>query len=450
MPAAGRFISFQHRVRHALPWRAAMRRSLTRMESATSDEITRYQERRLRAMVRLCAARSPFYREWFAAAGEDPSSIRTLDDLAKLPLLERGDLVHGSDRFLTYPRWMMWSSQSSGTSGTVVTVHRTAGSSAFELSALERQWAWFGIPPRSRRVLLRSADPDIRATGALTRVVPGSRHLVVSSYRLGVVDFSQLLAEIRAFKPQAIEGWPSSITALASLLSERGEQLPVTAVITSSETMTSQQEILMREVYCAPIVDHYGQTERVAMAGTCEAGGYHSFPDYGITELVPVEGRPQRWEIVGTPLHNWGFPLLRYRTGDEVGPAPEGPCPCGRQFPLLGKVDGRTEDAFTSADGRELPIPSIVVDSLTGLREVQVAQLAPGHFEFRMVPTLGLDIEPVRRQALADVRHYFGPGQTVTFSVLDRIPRSPSGKLRTAVVEGPAGPRAASMGGNAQ
>ena len=115
--------------------------------------------------------------------------------------------------------------------------------------------------------------------------------------------------------------------------------------------MTSQQIQTLQRVFDAPVVDHYGQTERVTLAGSCEAGGYHLFSDYAITELLPVPGKDDQWEIVGTPLHNWGFPLLRYRTGDTVGPAPAGPCPCGRSFPLLGPIGGRAEDAFTSRDG---------------------------------------------------------------------------------------------------
>jgi phenylacetate-CoA ligase len=403
------------------------------MERAPAEEITRYQERRLRALVRLAAHRSAFYREWFADAGVDPASIRTLADLDRLPLLDRGHLVDQPERFLTYPRALTWPAHSSGTSGRVVTVRRTPGSSAFELSALERQWSWFGVPRRPRSLLLRSHDPDPRRTGALSRHVAGAGQLVVSSYRLERDRLPRLLAEIRAFDPQVVEGWPSAITLLAGLLRDAGEKLPVAAVITSSEVITAEQAALMREVYGGPVVDHYGQTERVAMAGSCQAGGYHSFPDYGITELIPVTGRTDRWEIVGTPLHNWGFPLFRYRTGDEVGPAPAGPCPCGRAFPLLGRIDGRVEDAFTAADGRILPSPGIVVDDLVGLREVQVAQLAPGRFEFRLVPTPDTDLDAVRAQADWNVDHYFGPGQTVTFRILDTIPRAPSGKLKPAI-----------------
>jgi phenylacetate-CoA ligase len=410
-----------------------MRWSLGRMERASAAEIVAYQERRLRALVRLAARRSPFYREWFAASGVDPASIRTLGDLPRLPLLDRAPLVHEPERFLAYPRRLTWPAHSSGTSGQVVTAYRTPGSSAFELSVLQRQWSWFGVPHRPRSLLLRSNDPDPHHAGVLTREVPGARQLVISSYRLDHERLPRLLEEIRAFDPQVVEGWPSSITLLACLLQDIGQKLPVAAVVTSSEVITAEQVALMEAVFDGPVVDHYGQTERVAMAGSCEAGGYHQFPDYGIIELLPVTDRSDSWEIVGTPLHNWGFPLFRYRTGDEVSPAPAGPCPCGRAFPLLGRIDGRVEDTFTAANGQPLPLPHTVVKNLLGLREVQVAQLAPGRFEFRLVPTDSSDISGTQEQARKNVEKYFGPGQTVTFRVMDHIPRQPSGKLKAAV-----------------
>jgi phenylacetate-CoA ligase len=196
--------------------------------------------------------------------------------------------------------------------------------------------------------------------------------------------------------------------------------------------MGDSQRALMREVFVGPIIDHYGQTERVAMAGTCEAGNYHIFPDYGIVELVPAA--EHAWEIVATPLHNWGFPLFRYRTGDTVGPTPAGPCACGRSFPLLGTIDGRVEDAFTAADGRPIPLPHALVKNLTGLREVQAVQRAPGRFEIRIVPGVGFDSTAVAALAHRNVERLVGPGQQVVIQQMTRIPRTARGKLKTAIV----------------
>lgn len=390
----------------------------------------------MRLLVRVAAARSPFYRRWFAAAQVDPASVRTLDDLRELPLVTRADLVRAPADFAVYPLQTMWESRSSGTSGQPVTVFRTPGSSAYELAALQRQWRWFGLPRGARRVVLRGSDFAADGREAITKPVSGNNQLLVSSFHLTSARLPEILQVVREFRPHAVEGWPSSIALLAALMREAGETLPVPAIITSSETMSLGQQALIRAAFAGPIVDHYGQTERVAQAGTCEAGSFHIFPDYGIVELLAVDGRPGTSEIVGTALHNWGFPLLRYRTGDEVGPSPTERCPCGRAFPRLGTVDGRTEDSFVAADGRVIPLPSTVVDDLEGVLEAQIAQLAQGRFEIRMAPAEGCDVDAEKARALRNVERLIGPGQQVGFRTYERIPRTPAGKLRSAIVVG--------------
>jgi phenylacetate-CoA ligase len=410
-----------------------MRRALDRFDHATEDDIRHGQEQQLRRLIRLAAARSPFYRSWFRESGVDPRSIRTVADLPQLPLLDRRYLAERADDFRVYPRQLMWRAHSSGSSGTPVTVYRTPGSSVYELAVLERQWSWFGLPRAARRVVLRGNNVAARAD-AVCVPLPETGDLLISSYHLTPEKLPTIVAAMRDFGAQAIQGWPSSIALLAALLRDAGEQFPVSAVITSSEMTSLPQRSVMREVFVGPIVDHYGQTERVAMAGNCEAGSYHVFPDYGIVEFLPVEGVAERWEIVGTALHNWGFPLFRYRTGDQVGPAPQGPCPCGRSFPRLGDIDGRSVDMFTSSDGRPIPLPGAILDNLTGVREAQVLQRAPGRFEIRMVPGLGFDREATEARARRNLERLIGPGQQLSFQAMERIPRTSSGKFKPVAV----------------
>lgn len=444
MAPPGSGLDLKHRIRRWHPLRPAMMRSLTVLDHADEETIARYQDRRLRLLVRLAAVRSPFYRAWFREAGLDPESIRTVADLPRLPLLDRSHLVTGAEQFLVYPDRLMWQAHSSGTSGAPITCFRTAGSSVFELSVLERQWGWFGLDRSPRRIILRGAfsagpgEPPVK-------LLPGARQLLVWSFGLTPPTLPAVVEAIRGFRPDAIEGWPSAITVLASLLHDQGMTMPVRAVITSSEVTTAAQAELMRAVFRGPIIDHYGQAERVAMAGSCEAGGYHVFPDYGIVELLPVPGTRDSWEIVGTALHNWGFPLFRYRTGDHVRSASSGPCRCGRAYPALGRIEGRVSDCFTSADGRPLPMPSIVTTDLANVREAQVAQRAPGRFEVRVVPTAGADLQALNAQIRANVDLYFGPEEAVTVRVVDAIPRTPEGKLKNAVIDPDVPPASAPM-----
>ncbi|HXP57199.1 MAG TPA: hypothetical protein VN847_19690 [Streptosporangiaceae bacterium] len=434
MTPPGSSLSLKHRIRRSHPLRPTMTRTLAQLDHADQETLSRYQNRRLQLLVRLAAARSPFYRAWFREAGVDPASIRTVADLARLPLLDRSQLITGAEQFLVYPDQLLWPARSSGTSGAPVTSYRTPGSSVFELSVLERQWSWFGLGRSPRRVILRGqfkTDPGEPPV----KLLPGANQLLVWSYGLTPETLPAIVSAIRDFHPDAIEGWPSAITVLASLLRDQGLTLPVRAIITSSEVMTTAQTDLMRAVFRGPIVDHYGQTERVAMAGSCEAGGYHLFPDYGIVELLPVPGIEDRWEIVGTALHNWGFPLFRYRTGDHVRAADPGPCSCGRSFPALGRIDGRVEDCFASVDGRPLPMPSIILDDLANVRESQIAQRGPGRFEVRVVPTAGFDLPAVTARIGASADRYFGPGQSISLRLVSAIPRTASGKLRSAIID---------------
>lgn len=426
-------LNVKHRIRRAHPLRPLMDRSLRAMDHASPEELRAYQEHHLRRIVHVAARFSPYYRDFFRSARLDPRDIRTIDDLAQLPLLTKEELAEDPDRFRVYPAKAMWSSLTSGTSGRSLRVYRTPGSSVFELSVLERQWGWFGLPRSARRIILRGSD--FAADGPPVKSVPGGHQLLISSYRLGEGDFDLIASEMRTFDADAVEGWPSSIAILATMFRDRGETLPVKAVITSSEVMNPGQRQLMRDVFTGPIVDHYGQTERVAMAGNCERGGYHIFDDYGIVELLPVDGAPDRGEIVGTSLHNWGFPLLRYRTGDEVGPARSEPCVCGRGFARLGDIDGRSEDTFVTAEGLPLPMPSSVVDDLTGLREAQIAQLAPGRFEVRVVPGHGFDADAFDTQVRRNIDRLFGSGHEVSVRTVTEVPRPASGKLKAAVVE---------------
>jgi phenylacetate-CoA ligase len=414
-----------------------MRASLARTERMSAGELRTYQERRLRALVRWAARCTPFYRRWFAEAKVDPAAIRTLVDLERLPLIDRTHLAERPEDFLAYPRSAVWAAHSSGTSGTPVTAYRTAGSSMFEMAALQRQWGWFGIPPGRPAVELRGSTFAGNDPAVVALRIPGAARLLVSSFRLSKRFFPAIWREITDYGPAVVEGWPSSLALLAALIRDEGLTFPVHGVITSSELMSPAQIELMRQVYVGPIIDHYGQTERVLMAGGCEAGGYHVFPDYGIMELLPVPGIPGEHEIVGTPLHNWGFPLLRYRTGDRVRTPPSEPCSCGRAFPPFGLIGGRAEDLVRAADGRPVPLASTIIDDLAGLKEVQFVQHRPGVFELRMVPGAGYDRAAVEALARENMLLMAGPGNEMTFTEIMALPRSESGKLKAILVLDP-------------
>src|SRR3954468_21990515 len=63
-----------------------------RTQYLPSEELRRLQFCRLAALLSHAHARCPFYRERFDSAGFRLRDLRSLEDLAQLPVLEKSDL----------------------------------------------------------------------------------------------------------------------------------------------------------------------------------------------------------------------------------------------------------------------------------------------------------------------------------------------------------------------
>lgn len=155
----------------------------------------------------------------------------------------------------------------------------------------------------------------------------------------------------------------------------------------------------------ARVFDHHGMTEVGAVTYECPAqpGVLHVMEETYLAEVIdPASGAPvpagERGELILTPLHRAGSPLLRYRTGDWVQPrfSPSteevSPCACGRlELALVGGIIGRVDD-MVIVRGVNV-YPSAVDDLVRRFPEVteyQVLVTQPGG-----LVELNLEIEPL-------------------------------------------------------
>ena len=122
----------------------------------------------------------------------------------------------------------------------------------------------------------------------------------------------------------------------------------------------------------------------MAAIGTCEYQQYHLISDYSFTELVPVADGLH--EIVGTGFNNHAMPLIRYRTGDMVEMGGTGLCDCGRHFPLVQRIHGRSDDCIKLPDGRMAGHLYRVFNGAAGVVEGQIVQDKPRSWTFLWSP----------------------------------------------------------------
>src|ERR1051326_547561 len=72
---------------------------ITDLVRRSRQEVEAAQAERLRNTLQLCQRGHPFYRHRWRAAGIAASTIRTLDDLARLPLTLKQDFMSDPEAF---------------------------------------------------------------------------------------------------------------------------------------------------------------------------------------------------------------------------------------------------------------------------------------------------------------------------------------------------------------
>ncbi|HZN02027.1 MAG TPA: AMP-binding protein [Candidatus Polarisedimenticolia bacterium] len=368
--------------------REPVHRVLAGMERSqwwTPEQLRADQEARFARVIRA-AARTPHYARRFRDA-VDPAAFRGLDDLVRLPLLEKATL-RADPSALRDPGWKgpLNVHVTTGSSGVPLSVFRSRDAGAHGRAAQLRGRSWFGIRQGDREVLYGGLALE-RLGRTRARVIDR----IMNRVRLDPFDLSDqvldaTLERIRVLRPAFLYGYPSALSLLAAQALRRGagRDLGLTLVQTSSERLYDHRRRLLREAFGCPVADEYGAAETSILAMECPEGGLHQATENVFVEILDERGAPvpdgSEGEIVVTDLNNLAAPLVRYRIGDRGRLIP-GACPCGRGLPRMEILEGSAFGTLTLPDGRRLSgvvfyflAESFLTRPDAGLREIVVVR----------------------------------------------------------------------------
>jgi phenylacetate-CoA ligase len=96
--------------------------TLQRSDFLSKDEVQLDQEQRLRATIQWAVRTVPYYRDLFRREGIDPSSIRSVEDLVRVPTLSKTTVREHAMALRSegVPRRRMIPARTSGTTGTAL------------------------------------------------------------------------------------------------------------------------------------------------------------------------------------------------------------------------------------------------------------------------------------------------------------------------------------------
>ena len=322
------------------------------IEFASPEEIRDFQDARLREAVAYLAANSPYYRRMFRDNGIDPASIRTVDDLQRLPFTAKKDLQLYNNDFLCVPKEKVIDYiTTSGTLGDPVTF----GCTELDLQRLadtgKKSCGCAGVRPGDIIQLMTTLDKRFMAGLAYFL---GIRELGASVIRVGNGIPELQWDTIHRIQPDTIMCVPSFILRLIDYAEKNGidyRASSIRRIIGIGEGLREQDFSLnllgkrIKEKWDVELFATYSSTEMGATFSECPYGcGGHVHPELIIVEIIGDDDKPvpdgEPGEVVVTTLGVEGMPLLRFRTGD-ISRKITGQCKCGRSSFRLTPIVGR-------------------------------------------------------------------------------------------------------------
>jgi phenylacetate-CoA ligase len=437
-------------VRHVLTplvlWRRGERRQLAyerefaRTQYLSHDELRHLQWTRLQALLRHAHERCPFYRHRFEQAGLQPADVRCLDDLRRLPVLEKRDIqVHGADMIASgWPEGDLIRNQTGGSTGTPITFYLSRDRKCSRAAATLRHNRWAGWQVGDRAAVIWGAPRDrpgdgwrSRLRGALLR-----EPLWLDTAALTEASLLRFHHELWRWRPRIIQAYARSAVLFARYLAEkRLRPYRPAALVTSAEVLEAKDRELLEAVLGCPVFNRYGCREFSVIASECDAhAGLHVMAEGLYLEIETAEGPAapgQVGSILVTDLLNLAMPMIRYRIGDMAAWARQ-PCPCGRGLPLLEEVAGRVTDFLVGADGRLVSgvyLATYVVAHRPSLGQVQIHQSRAGHVVYRLRPGPGFDAGADGEYLRRATWEHLGGGATAEIEPVAELPTEASGKF---------------------
>jgi len=327
------------------------------------DDLARWWAARLAAVLAVAGAELPFHRERFGAAGFDPASFTTLDDLRRVPLMTKADVLAaqrasgaqsaGIERLGPTPGRIV--TMSSGTSGTTFLRWPKEWREVQGASSLRAHW-WAGLRPDTPFLLVAPGWHVYAAVQSYIVERLGLPGVVVSGTYLP--RFSDRIVEaVRRFRPRFLILFLPMVFSLLAEARRQGlapgdvfggvERL----VVTGAPITPGMRDHVRAVTGVGRVVELAGSSENLLAAECGAAPGLHVVPDTCHVEVLAAGG--ERGPVVHTTMVPWGSMYIRYDGGD-IGTLDGRPCPCGLPSPRL-KILGRAEHEFVLGGRRWLP-----------------------------------------------------------------------------------------------
>jgi len=417
---------------------------LERSQWLSRAELEALQGRKLAALLHSALAHCPWHAERIRASGIDVhAEVIERQTLQRLPAMTKADARSAG-------AGLVWRGvpggahayNTGGSTGAPLIFHIGRERQASDAAGRMRARRWWGIDAGTREVFLWGAPMELNRTDRIKTLRDRLfNQLLLNAFAMSPAAMDDYAERIRAFRPQCIYGYASSLALLAA--HSRARRLPLATpdlrlVCATGEPLLPDQRALIEETFGVPVAVEYGSRDSGFIAHQSPAGQLLVLSESTLVEVLDPAGEPVAdgalGEAVITGLCSRAQPFIRYRTGDMVRMSAEA-CRDGRGLHVLADVVGRQTDFVVATDGRIMHALALiyVLRAVAGVGEFKIIQHAPDRLEVLLVPDADWNAETGGAQVIAGLRERLGAELAVELRLVEQIPPEASGKHRYVV-----------------
>lgn len=332
--------------------------SANNYEYMEAEEKQQLQLERLQSTINRACRNVAFHRGRFSEAGIDPAGIHCIQDITKLPFMNRRHLSehYPYDLFAVPLRDIVRIHTAPGTTQNPTVSGYTPQDLHVWQQILARGLEAAGVTAHD--ILQINLNPGLANWG---RDYKRGAELVEASVIPNIpLSIEKKLMVLRDYKSSVLVTTPALAMELAAHIRQQPgvpEGLELKTLILAGDAISDADRRMLEQTLRVKVWMHYGLSEvpGPAMAFECqEQQGLHINEDHFLAEIInPETGEPSApgvsGELVLTTLTTRALPLIRFKTGDKAKFFNE-QCRCGRSLQRIQWWGERT-DEIINIDG---------------------------------------------------------------------------------------------------
>lgn len=408
------------------------------------EALREQQFRQLKPLLEHAWQTIPFYRDRLTGAGYQPGQAITEEFWTALPRLTRSEIQLEPEALLSsdIPKThgALHSTTTSGSTGQALKVYGTRLTSFMWMAFALREHLWHQRDIGGKLAVIRYLPPGSKlgappdgTTGRDWGTPASILYQTGPSATLSInTDVSVQVAWLKKHRPDYLLTYPSNLDTILRYCREHRFRIEhLREIRTIGEVVTPVLRSLCEETLGVPIVDVYSAKDLGYIAVQCpDCHQHHVQSESLLCEVLDDAGKPCRpgetGRIVGTALHNYAMPLLRYEIGDYAVIGENGLC--RRGLPAISSILGRSRNMLTMPDGQKRWPRFLARREIAPIAQWQIIQETRERLTAKIVPQRPLNREDEERLTLS-IAENFGFRFDIHFEYLDAIRGHENGKF---------------------